>query len=89
MNVIVWQSYGNVDVFKADTAGDLTAIISRVQTAIALWGIDEDFDRMLGAVNRFVSTSRLDRARRELVGFVRQHCRDTDAFELFDTTQVQ
>ncbi len=89
MNVIVWQSYGNVAVYKADTAGDLTSIISQVQTAIALWGIDEEFDRMLGGVNRFVSTSRLDRARRELVNFVRQHCRDTDAFELFDTTQVQ
>ncbi len=89
MNVIVWQSYGNVDVFKAETAGDLTSIISKVQTAIALWGIDEDFDRMLGAVNHFVSANRLDRARRELVSFAHQHCRDTDAFELFESSQVR
>ena len=89
MNVIVWQSYGNVDVFKAETAGDLTVIISKVQTAIALWGIDEDFDRMLGVVNRFVSMNRVDRARRELVDFARRYCRDTDAFELFETSQVQ
>ena len=89
MNVIVWQSYGTVAVYKADTAGQLNVVISNIQTATALWGIDEEFEAMVAAARRFVDTNRPDRARRELVAFVQRNCRGTDAFALFETTQVQ
>lgn len=89
MNVIVWQSYGNVLVFGADTPGQLSAILAHVQTATSRWGIDEHFNDLAFSVTRHSNNGRFDRARNELVSFVRRHCRDTDAFELFETSQVQ
>lgn len=88
MNIFIWQSYGNVNAYRAETVGDLNVVISLIQTAIAMWGKDEAFERMLRSVQVFASTNRVDRARRELVSFVQQHCSDTDAFELFETTKV-
>ncbi len=89
MNIFIWQSYGNVNAYKAETVGDLNVVISLIQGAIAMWGKDTQFNQALRNITAFANTNRIDRARRELVLFVKQHCRETDAFELFEITRVQ
>ena len=89
MNVIVWKSYGNIDVYAVQTAGQLTEVLAKVQVATARWGIDERFNALAERVRAFVEDHRLDRARIELASFAWKHCMDTDAFELFELSQVK
>lgn len=89
MNIFIWQGCGNLDAFKAETASDVGAVVAKIQAVTSRWGIDEPFHNMSNAVSIFCSTDRVDRARREVVAFVRKHCQDADAFELFEATKVQ
>lgn len=89
MNVIIWQSYGNFNVYDVSTAGKLNAVLAKVQADTSMWGIDSEFYEMAENVRKLVSMGRLLRAVRELVAFVNKHCRDTDAFETFEEAGVQ
>jgi hypothetical protein len=89
MNIFIWQGYGNLDAFKAETAADINAVVTKIGAVTSRWGIDAHFQQMASAVSMFCSTNRVDRARREVVAFVRQYCQETDAFDLFEHTKVQ
>ena len=72
MNVIVWQAYGTVSVYAAESAAEITGVLAQVQAATASWCIDAHFYTMANTVKRFVDAQAPARARRELVNFVKK-----------------
>lgn len=86
--VLVWQSYGNIRVCRAETIGDLTAILAEISNTVAGWGDDERLDETARFVKMFVEKQNLERARREIRSYCSRHT-DHESFEAFEFTNIE
>jgi len=89
MNVLVWQSYGNVNVYAADAVGNLNVIIDDIATSTATWGVDDAFDEMVKRVSTLCEQHDLRRARRVINDFVHLVLNKHEAFETFEFTIIR
>ena len=85
MNVLVWQTYGNVDVLVADTIPQLQLIIAQVGIVATGWGIDKE----LVALIEMIAGMEPAVARRNISNTVYRLCHGHEAFETFTFTTVQ
>lgn len=44
--VLVWKSYGDIDVFAAETAGQMEDIIKTIVTSISAYGMDKEISEI-------------------------------------------
>jgi len=88
MIVLAWQSYGNVRVSRADTAGDLSVILAKIQVETAIWDVEKQFYELVRTAAHFVDKDNLERARREIAAFAQRHS-DTELFETFQFTELE
>lgn len=84
-NVLVWQQYGSVDVFAADTIPQLQFIVTRVGVAATGWGIDKQLTDLIELIVNMTPAA----ARRNVSSTVMQLCRGHESFEVFEFTTVQ
>lgn len=85
-NICVWNDYGHIFVFPAETAADLEAIVGRIAASVDSWGIDEDVDDLKDLWKRFSNNP--DRLRMFIRGWVGQHCRGHESFEQFEFNKI-
>lgn len=85
MNVLVWQQYGTVDVYAADTIQQLQSIVTRVGVETTGWGIDKELTDLIELIADMTPAA----ARRNVSSTVMQLCRGHDSFEVFQFTTVQ
>lgn len=42
MDIFIWASYGDVEVYAAESVADLTSILDNIISVVTDWGVDED-----------------------------------------------
>ncbi len=85
MNVLVWQSYGNINVIVAETVPQVQYILTRVGAAMTGWGNDEELLSLVDSLNKMTPAQ----ARRNADNIVNRLGRGHEAFETFEFTEVE
>lgn len=85
MNVLVWQQYGTVGVFAADTIPQLQFIVTHVGVVATGWGIDEQLTDLI----EMIAIMDPAPARLNIASKVTQLCLGHESFEVFEFTTVQ
>jgi hypothetical protein len=86
MNILVWQQYGNVKAYAAETPAHFIKIFDELRAVMSGWGEDEKLDELYEAMGK--STS-LKVCQRHFMGFVYNHLRTHESFEVFEFTTVE
>lgn len=82
--VLVWQAFGNIEVYAADTPGQFIEIFEVLQDTLVGWGTDLSLlwdDLHAPDMDQFKAARRLEK-------FVSNH-RDHETFEVFEFKKVQ
>lgn len=88
MKVYVWQSYGSISVYAAETVDDLERLFSTVSCCLASWDIDNEITKLTELFNKGMLLSRRDmmlRAINDLADFGAGH----ESFEYNHFTTVE
>jgi hypothetical protein len=86
MRVLVWESYGNVHVFAADTPMHFFKIHERLVRAMEGWGEDQGLKDLFERMGTVKSQKQCER---EFQGFVSRHVRTHETFETFEFTELE
>lgn len=96
MNILIWKSYGECDVYLAESVEDIEKIISRIDDVFKHWK-DAELESELGKVVESVKSYSVEvkdselkyikRLKNNLIWFLEDkgltRCCDCDDFELF------
>lgn len=85
MNVLVWQSYGHVRCFAADTIPQLQWIVTEVGVTMTGWGCDSELMELINLIAKMEPSV----ARRNISSTVNRLGRGHESFETFEFTDVQ
>lgn len=85
MNVLVWQSYGSVRAFAADTIPQLQFIVTRVGVAMTGWGFDQELLDLINGLNKM--SPKVGRC--NIASTVKRLGGGTESFETFDFTEIE
>lgn len=85
MNVLVWQSYGNVRCFAANTIPQLQWIVTEVGVTMTGWGFDTELMELISLIAKMEPNV----ARRNISSTVNRLGRGHESFETFEFTDVQ
>lgn len=53
MKVLVWQSYGDIKVYAAETPAQVTGIIETMIECVGGWDLDEKCDRVKAHIEKY------------------------------------
>lgn len=85
MNICIWQSYGNISVFRTETNEEISKLIDRIEIVVSSWGmgLDDSIQRL-----REVLLTNPISIRPAIVRFARLVA-DTNSFERLEFSTVQ
>ena len=86
MRVLVWQSWGSIGVFKAETPPEFTKIIKRLGAEMGGWGEDEALATLEDQLGRANSQKQGEAA---IVEFVAPHLGTHETFEFFQFQNIE
>lgn len=102
MNILVWKSWGEIDVFSAESVQDIEKIIGRVSDIFEYWKDEETYNALLTLIEKVkkhsieVNDSELclaKRLRNNLFNFLQNrnltHAYDVDELEYFSFQEIR
>lgn len=86
MRVLVWQSFGNTNVYAAETPLQFMKIYESLKAEVVGW----DLDDVVGELYEQMGTSTSGQeASIHFASFVQRYCRDHESFEAFEFVGVE